>query len=142
MLADFGIAAAIVSGVVDVDPAGTPAYTAPEQARGEPPTPAADVYAIGVLLYEMLTGARAFPGPVAKVVVDKQEVERLTIADGDVPAELASVVGRATERRAHDRLPSALALRHALAPWAPATRARRSRTARGHRRSRASAPSS
>ena len=119
VLADFGIAAAHTSGR-DGDTAGTPAYMAPEQARGEPPTPAADVYAVGVLVYEMLTGQRAFPGPVAKVLTDKQEVERLAMTANDVAAELANVIGRATARRPEDRVPTAAALRRELAPWAPA----------------------
>lgn len=41
---------------------GTPAYMAPEQTRGEPLTPAADVFAFGLVLYEMLTGRRAVSG--------------------------------------------------------------------------------
>jgi eukaryotic-like serine/threonine-protein kinase len=122
VLADFGIAAADTENR-DGNTAGTPAYMAPEQARGEPPTPAADVYAVGVLLYEMLVGQRAFPGPVAKVVADKQEVERLAVTAGDIPGELANVVGRATARRPEDRVPTAAALRRELAPWAPAARA-------------------
>jgi serine/threonine-protein kinase len=61
---DFGIAA--LSGQNSLDTHGrlwgTPAHLAPEQLRGEPTYPAADVYALGLLLFECLTGARAWPG--------------------------------------------------------------------------------
>ena len=53
-LLDFGIAAAEGAGS---ERAGTPGYVAPEQRRGEPPAPAADWYAVGVLLREALIGA-------------------------------------------------------------------------------------
>ena len=61
-LLDFGIARRIDHGsdvTRTLAPALTPAYAAPEQLRGEIPTPATDVYALGLLLYELLTGARA-----------------------------------------------------------------------------------
>jgi eukaryotic-like serine/threonine-protein kinase len=61
---DFGIAA--VSGQNSFDTQGqlwgTPAHLAPEQLRGEPTYPAADVYGVGLLLFECLTGARAWAG--------------------------------------------------------------------------------
>jgi tetratricopeptide (TPR) repeat protein len=116
VLADFGVAA-IATGGHTGELLGTPTYMAPEQARGEPPTPAADVYAVGVLLYEMVTGQRAFTGDLAEILVAKQDVPRLEPAPGSVPTELARVIGRATARDLADRIPTAAELRRVLAPW-------------------------
>ncbi len=69
MLTDFGVA--FVAGQSRTTgaglPAGTAEYVAPELAGGAPPTPAADVYAVGILLFELLTGAPPFQAadPVA-----------------------------------------------------------------------------
>ncbi|WP_249998429.1 serine/threonine protein kinase [Actinoplanes sp. M2I2] len=61
---DFGIAAVAGQHRADTDGGlwGSPAHLAPEQLRGEPSFPAADVYALGLLLFECLTGSRAWPG--------------------------------------------------------------------------------
>ncbi|GAA2564146.1 serine/threonine-protein kinase [Winogradskya consettensis] len=61
---DFGIAAAAGKNAVDTQGRlwGTPATLAPEQLRGEATYPAADVYALGLLLFECLTAERAWPG--------------------------------------------------------------------------------
>jgi len=59
-LADFGLAAADVSG--PDDRAGTPAYMAPEQAAGREVSARSDLFALGLVLYELFTGRRAYPG--------------------------------------------------------------------------------
>lgn len=64
-VADFGIARAMSRVIAEGDESqvwGTPQYFSPEQAVGDPPTPASDVYAIGVVLFELLSGETPFRG--------------------------------------------------------------------------------
>jgi serine/threonine-protein kinase len=121
-LGDFGIAAGhegtrlTLAGTV----LGTAGYLAPEQARGEQVTAAADIYAVGAVLYELLTGQ-----PVRKAGT----LTELGAADGFDPPELASRVPAAPPEmvaavtaclsvRPEDRPPSAAALARLLAPVA------------------------
>lgn len=68
-LADFGIARRAGEGPVhDNDHSGTPNYMAPEQLRGAPADPRSDVYAAGVVLYEMLAGGRPYRGSAFEVM--------------------------------------------------------------------------
>ncbi len=90
---------------------GTPEYMAPELIRGERTTVASDLYAVGVTLYEMLTGATPFGGDSATVVFDRQLREEaippsLRIVDRILPGPFEAVLLRALAKdpaaRPHD----------------------------------------
>ena len=67
--------------------AGTVAYLSPEQARGERTTPASDLYAVGVLLYRVLTGEVPFSGSVNEVITMHREVTPLAPSSFDPALE-------------------------------------------------------
>jgi serine/threonine protein kinase len=101
-LTDFGIARAIeqtritqVGSVV-----GTAAYLAPEQVRGEEATPATDVYALGVVIYQLLTARLPWEGTTLAELAIRRENERPlppSSYDTDVPETLSTAVLRALE---------------------------------------------
>jgi serine/threonine protein kinase len=125
---DFGIAKiaddldATTTGVV----LGTPAYLAPERMAGHAATPAADIFAVGVVLYEALTGTCPFEGdhPLA-VAAAMQRGEHVPVRQrrSEAPASLAHTIERAMSVDPDARFPSAAAMRAALLPPAPAVEA-------------------
>ncbi|MDP2290490.1 MAG: protein kinase [Actinomycetota bacterium] len=102
---------------------GTPRYLAPEQATGATLSPATDVYAVGILLFEMLTGRTPFVGdsPVA-VAVAQQAHAAPDVRDlrPDVPATIAAIVSRALSKDPADRYASVVEMSTALtSSWSP-----------------------
>jgi len=118
---DFGIAqaAADVGLTMAGTAVGTAAYMAPEQARAEPLSEATDIYAVGVVLYEMITGDVPFDRPTAMATmlahVQEEPVPPSRRAPGaGIPAWLDGIVLQAMAKRPEDRFRSATAMARAL----------------------------
>jgi serine/threonine-protein kinase len=118
---DFGIARAVseASMTVTGTTLGSVHYFSPEQARGDEVTGASDVYALGIVLYEMLTGRRPFEGDSAAGVALKRLTEdpKPPTVHRPVPAGLSAIVMRALERDPARRFPDAGSFAEALRVW-------------------------
>lgn len=94
---------------------GTPAYMSPEQAAADPNVDhRADIYAVGVLAYELLTGRPPFTGATPQQVLAAQVTDKphhISEARPSIPAPLAAVVMRCLEKRPADRWQTAEELR-------------------------------
>jgi eukaryotic-like serine/threonine-protein kinase len=93
---------------------GTVQYLSPEQAQGAKASPASDVYALGLVAYECLTGRRAFDGESSAQVLAQQIHRTPAPLPSDVPADLRRVVERALAKDPADRYPDGAAFLDAL----------------------------
>lgn len=117
-LLDFGVLARI--GLADggeSDLSGTPGYMAPEQIRGDPPSPANDLYALGALLFELVAGQPVFTGsPMALILRHVEEdPPSLSVAAPWAPEALADACHMLLRKAPEDR-PSLRVLARSLLP--------------------------
>jgi len=121
-LSDFGIAKE-VGGTGDGDNfmVGTPAFIAPEQIKNQPTSPQTDIYCLGLIVYQALTGRHAFNAPNASGLILQQMTERTPYVRemrDDVSAEVDDVIQVATakdpEKRFADAMMFARAFKQAL----------------------------
>jgi serine/threonine protein kinase len=123
---DFGIVKIGGSEITDTSGAryGSPQYVSPEQARGKDVDQRSDIYSLGIILYEMLTGDPPFGG--RKDMLSRTEILRAHVErtprrpaeiNQEIPPEIENVILRAMEKAPEDRFRSALdllrAVRHA-----------------------------
>jgi serine/threonine-protein kinase len=125
-IADFGIARIESSTMTQVGTVmGTPSYMAPEQLRGEPVDARADIWAAGVMLYQLLTGEKPFDGGYTALM------HRVLNTEPPPPSQLAvsaprsfdAVVAKALAKRPDDRFASATAFAEAIRQAASGTAA-------------------
>lgn len=111
-ITDFGIAVALSETSITQTNSmlGSVHYLSPEQARGSMATNQSDIYAIGIILYEMLTGKVPFDGESAVTIALKhfqEEIPSVRLYDRHVPQSLENVVLKATAKDPIDRYQSA-----------------------------------
>ncbi|MBY0230667.1 MAG: protein kinase [Gemmataceae bacterium] len=124
LITDFGLARQAVSAGVTMEGAvvGTPAYMSPEQAKGDNDRigPAADVFGLGAILYQMLAGRPPYSGTDARTTLRAAEQGRVVPvreANPSVPKGLARIVETALEPDLAKRYATAAELERALAKW-------------------------
>jgi serine/threonine protein kinase len=120
MLTDFGIAKLLGTSTANLSGSwlGTPIYIAPEQARGAPGDERSDLYSLGIILYEVCTGALPFAesNPTALMMQHIKSVPTSPeLINRDIPPALTAVILRSIAKDPAARFPSASSLAAALA---------------------------
>ncbi len=123
---DFGIARLIDGGTrltVAGAIAGTPRYMSPEQVEGREVDPRSDVYSLGIVLFETLTGSQPFDGSTIAEIMRKQVLEPMPHLQERVPEldypELDAVIQRACAKSRDFRWPDMISFAHALSRATP-----------------------
>jgi serine/threonine protein kinase len=116
-LTDFGIARVLGSDLTGSAIIGTPAYMSPEQANGQPLDGRSDIYALGVVLFELLTGRGPFEAETPMALLFKHISEPMppvrNFREG-VPTSVEGVLAKATSKNPNDRYASAGDMARAL----------------------------
>lgn len=124
-LGDFGVAS-IAAGMVEKsrELAGKVGYFAPEQLAGDPVDHRADLFAMGVMIFEMLTGARLFEADNADKIMQLNKRAKIPKPSGfnpQITSELEAALLTALERKPKDRYASARAMLQAFLPFIPSS---------------------
>ena len=134
---DFGIAQAYTDTMPQTRSEvvwGSPHYFAPEQARGEKPSPASDVYSIGIVLFEMFTGRLPYVGSSQRELAlahIQAEIPQAKEFAPELPDDLSNVIAKVMCKRPNDRYRHADQLGHILGQIREKTRSAGRQTAAG-----------
>ncbi len=93
---------------------GTPSYMSPEQIRGDDLDTRADVFSMGLLIYEMATGLKAFPGSTGGLIIEailSRQPAAVRTVNPEIPIELEAIINKAIEKDKDKRYQSAAELR-------------------------------
>jgi formylglycine-generating enzyme required for sulfatase activity/tRNA A-37 threonylcarbamoyl transferase component Bud32 len=124
LVTDFGIARTAEGGSLTATGmvVGTPAYLSPEQVTGEPSDHRADIYALGVMVYEMLAGRAPFTGPTPTAVLMKRlggPPDPLRSIRKEIPVALEELVDACLATNPDDRVQNAADIARALTGHSP-----------------------
>ncbi len=135
-ITDFGIAQAYTDTMPQTRSEmvwGSPHYFAPEQARGEKPSPASDVYSIGVVMFEMFTGRLPYVGTSQRELAlahIKADIPKAIDVNPKVPKEISSIIAKVMSKAPNNRYKHADQLGHILQRLRERSKAARQKTIR------------
>ncbi len=105
-LLDFGLARSLAGGRTSGPLSGTPHYVAPERIRGDAASPASDIYALGILFYEIVTGHVPWDGPVSQILhghLEETPTRPSKLVPGGIDPALENLILRALAKTVAER---------------------------------------